>query len=377
MKRYPNYLVSKLVLTAMLGVSAIVPGQALAASSVQLKEMSTVNSYLPEDIKKHWAGDRLYDLLHADMMRGYVDREGTTTVQPGKKITRAEFVSLLVGALSLKESPGQDSKAFSDVEPGDWYYKPVSLASSFGIVKGVSDTSFGPNRYITRGEIAAFIARAFAYTVDFDEAKGKSFTDVKPSYWAIREIKKTSSVKIINGYPNGTFKPFEYATRAEAMVMLSNALYLEENAVPTDKELTDMVKQYEEEEGKALKAADIERLKDAAYANSTGYYKATRDLTAAVLRTLKENGYSIEVTREGDLTAKVIGKWNRLAVVEVDGVTYHIKASKEGEADLVHTQKIDGLFMLKKNASTNKWQVYSSDIPMLLTDQMLSAIKNK
>ncbi|MFT9848691.1 S-layer homology domain-containing protein [Aneurinibacillus sp. REN35] len=372
-KRYSARLASKLVLAAVFSASVLLPGQAFA----ELKEMDKINSYLPEDIKKHWAGDRMYDLLHADMMKGYVDRNGTTTVQPSKKITRAEFVSLLVGALSLKENPDQDIKAFSDVEPGDWYHKPISIASSFGIVKGVSDTSFGPNRYITRGEIAAFISRAFAYTIEFDETKGKNFTDVKSSYWAIREIKKTSSVKIINGYPNGAFKPFEYATRAEAMVMLSNSLYLEENAVPTDKVLSDMVKQYEEEEGKALKATDMERMRDAAYTNSIGYHKATRDVTAAVLRKLKEDGYSIEVTREGDLNAKVIGKWNRLAVVEVDGVEYRIKASKEGSADLINTQKIDGIFMLKKNVSNNKWQVYSSDIPMLVTDKMISAVKNK
>ncbi|WP_235497075.1 hypothetical protein, partial [Aneurinibacillus migulanus] len=54
----------------------------------------------------------------------------------------------------------------------------------------------------------------------------------------------------------------KYSTRAEALVMLSNALYLEENAVPADKTLIDIVKANEEEEKRALGAIDIERLKE-------------------------------------------------------------------------------------------------------------------
>jgi hypothetical protein len=367
--------VSKIMLALTLGALSVFPKQVWAAETAgEAKEISNVNSYLPRDIEHHWAGDKVYDLIHAEIVKGYVEGDRAVIIKPDKKITRAEFVSLLVSALGLKQDQEQEPRAFSDIEPNQWYSKPVNIASSLGIVKGVTETTFGPNRNITRGEIAAFITRAFAYTIAFDEANTKPFKDVGWSYWAKREVAKASSVKIISGYPNGTFKPFEYATRAEAMVMLSNALYLEENAVPSDKTLLEAVKTGEEEEGRALQALDLTRLKEISDSRYIGYHKATRELTSAVLRKFKEAGYNVEVTREGTLNAKVIGKWNRIAVVEVDGVKYHLKASKEGEESLENTQTIKGVVMLKKNPATGGWNVYTSDIPFLFTEEMLSVL---
>jgi hypothetical protein len=364
----------KTLLAVMLGTCSMFPGQIGAAEDdSQLKEISVVNSYLPEDISHHWAADKIYDLIHAEIIKGYVEKDGTVTVKPNKKITRAEFVSLLVNALGLKKDPEQDARDFSDIEPNQWFYQSVNIASSLGIVKGVTQTTFGPNRNITRGEIAAFITRAFAYTVAFDETKAKRFKDVSWSYWANREVAKASSVQIISGYPGGYFKPYEYSTRAEAMAMLSNALYSEENAVPSDKSLLDIVKASEEEEGRALQSLDIARLKEISAECYIGYYKATQELTAAVLRKLKEEGYNVTITREGTLNAKVIGKWNRIAVVEVDGVKYNVRASKEGQKDIVNTQVVKGDIMLKKNPKTGQWQAYTSDVPLLFTDNMLSA----
>ncbi|CEH28920.1 S-layer homology domain-containing protein [Aneurinibacillus migulanus] len=376
MKRYTTHFASKVTLVAALGTLSVLPGQVWADEpSGKLKEITTVNSYLPGDMERHWARDEAYNLVHADIIKGYIEKDGTVSVRPNKQITRAEFVSLLVGALGLKKNPDQDPRVFSDIEPNQWYSEAVNIASSLGIVKGVTEKSFGPNDKITRGEIAALITRAFAYTIDFDEMNGKQFKDIKDSYWAAREVSKASSVKIINGYPGGYFKPFEYSTRAEALVMLSNALYLEENAVPADKTLIDIVKANEEEEKRALGAIDIERLKEISNKRYIGYHKATSDLTAAVLKKMKEEGYTIEITHEGDLKATVIGKWNRIAVVEVDGVTYHLSASKEGGKHLDNTQTVKGVVMLKKDSVTGEWKVYTSDIPLLFTSKMLSALE--
>ncbi|MEZ2661236.1 S-layer homology domain-containing protein [Aneurinibacillus aneurinilyticus] len=375
MKRYTTHFASKVTLVVALGTLSVLPGRAWAdESSNKLKEITTVNSYLPGDMEQHWARDEAYNLVHADIIKGYTEKDGTVSIRPNKQITRAEFVSLLVGALGLKKSPDQDPRAFYDIEPNQWYTEAVNIASSLGIVKGVTEKSFGPNDKITRGEIAALITRAFAYTIDFDEMNARQFKDVKDSYWAAREISKASSVKIINGYSGGYFKPFEYSTRAEALVMLSNALYLEENAVPADKTLIDIVKANAEDEERALGAVDVERLKEISNKRYTGYHKATSDLTAAVLRKMKEEGYKIEITHEGELKATVMGKWNRIAVVEVDGGTYHLQASKEGGAHLDNTQTVKGVVMLKKDSVSGEWKVYTSDIPLLFTQKMLSAL---
>ncbi|MED0675432.1 MULTISPECIES: S-layer homology domain-containing protein [Aneurinibacillus] len=366
-----------LALATLIGAFAITPGQLiLAATDHQIEEIKAVNSYLPEDINKHWAADTLYDLIHADIVKGYVDREGQVTIQPDKRVTRAEFVALLVNTLGLQKNKEQDPISFSDIEPNEWYYEPVNIASSLGIVKGVGRTVFGPNRYITRGEIAALITRAFAYTVAFDETKAKHFKDVGQGYWASREVAKASSVKIINGYPGGYFKPFEYATRAEAMVMLSHALYLEENAVASDKTLLEVVRTANEKEERAFQALDIASLKEIGAKHYTGYRKATHDLTVAVLQKLKEEGYTVQITCEGKLEAQVIGKWNRIAVVEVNGLTYRLKAVKDGE-ELQSVQHVKGMVMLKKGPMMNEWRVYTSDVPLLVTKKMLSVLETQ
>jgi hypothetical protein len=373
-KRHSRGCSLKILMAVAVGICGMLSsGYTEAADSIHTREMERLHSYLPGDVERHWAADQLYDLIHADIVKGYAEQNGAVTVKPNNKITRAEFVRLLVKALDLKKDPEQEPRNFSDVETQHWYYEPVTIASSLGIVKGIGETAFGPNRYITRGEIAAFVTRAFAYTVTFDEAKAKRFKDVGSTYWAYREIAKASSVQLINGYPGGYFKPYEYATRAEAMAMISNALYLEENAVPSDKTLLEVVKSGEEEESRALQTLDISSLKESNERRYTGYQKAVHDVMIAGIKKAKEEGYKIEIVREGTLNAKVIGKWNRIAVVEVSGVTYRMKASKEG-AELKNTQVIKGIMMLKKNPATNEWKVYTSDIPLLFTEKMLSEL---
>lgn len=354
-------------------------GTNLATSNVsatprhEAKELQVLDSYLPDDIAKHWARNKVYDLMHAGYVNGYMDEGGTVTVRPDRKITRAEFIELLVKTLSLKMSPDREPTNFSDVESGKWYYKSVNIASSLGIAKGVSKTTFGPDRYITRGEIAALIVRAFAYTIAFDEGVSKTFKDVGQGYWASREIDKASSVEIISGYKGSLFKPFEYATRAEAMTMLYNALYLEENAVPSDKTLLEWMKAVEEEQSRALLAVDLVRLQEISEARYTGYYKALQGVELLVLRKLKEQGYEVSITRTGQLTPKVLGKWNRIALVEVDGIEYTLTA-KKNQTEWKDVQEFKGVVMLKKDPTTQEWRIYTSDIQLFANKQLLEKL---
>ena len=83
---------------------------------------------------------------------GYVDEKSMYTIKPNNKITRAEFVTILVRALTLHS---QDSgRSFVDVKKGDWYYDSVRIASSLKIVNGVDATHFAPNNPIKRDEMA-------------------------------------------------------------------------------------------------------------------------------------------------------------------------------------------------------------------------------
>ena len=88
-----------------------------------------------------------------------------------------------------------------------------------GIVKGDSHGKFNPNAPITRAEFAAIAAR-------FDDKANTTavdFSDIA-SHWAKDEISAAANNGWINGYTDGTFRPNNKITRAEAMTLVNRVL---------------------------------------------------------------------------------------------------------------------------------------------------------
>ncbi|MCG8482474.1 MAG: S-layer homology domain-containing protein, partial [Clostridia bacterium] len=82
-----------------------------------------------------------------------------TTFEPDRDITRAEFMTIVVRALGIMRS-GEGVDAFDDVKADAWYYDAVSIAKDYGLTNGNGDGTFAPNSKITREEAMAIIARA-------------------------------------------------------------------------------------------------------------------------------------------------------------------------------------------------------------------------
>ncbi|KIL38716.1 hypothetical protein SD70_24620 [Gordoniibacillus kamchatkensis] len=91
-----------------------------------------------------------------------VDGVTNTTFEPDRSITRAEFAALVVRSLGLK-TDASATTYFSDVKPSDWYAGVVAAASQAGIIDGYEDGTFRPDRQITREELAAMVVRAMKY----------------------------------------------------------------------------------------------------------------------------------------------------------------------------------------------------------------------
>ena len=111
------------------------------------------------------------------------------------------------------------SNSYSDVAAGAWYNHAVSTLSAMGIVKGDSQGKFNPNAPITRAEFAAIAAR-------FDDKANTTavdFSDIA-SHWAKDEISAAANNGWINGYTDGTFRPNNKITRAEAMTLVNRVL---------------------------------------------------------------------------------------------------------------------------------------------------------
>ena len=95
--------------------------------------------------------------IEALASRGIINGMGQGTFMPNKTMTRAEFAAIVTRALGLA---AKDTKAFTDVPSSKWYAGYIGTANSSGIVNGVGSGKFNPDGTITRQEAAAMVARA-------------------------------------------------------------------------------------------------------------------------------------------------------------------------------------------------------------------------
>lgn len=167
---------------------------------------------IPDDVPTSLNGDD-----HFAYIVGYPNGN----VEPNGNITRAEVATIFFRLLTeeVRIANSTQSNSLSDVTRGQWFNHAVSTLSSMGIVKGHNDGTFAPNAPITRAEFAAIAAR-------FDDKNtdtSSKFTDIA-SHWAKNEIGIAANKGWINGYPDGTFRPNQYITRAEAMTLVNRVL---------------------------------------------------------------------------------------------------------------------------------------------------------
>ena len=144
------------------------------------------------------------------------------SVRPNNNITRAEVATIFFRLLNedVRDRHMTQDNDFSDVTEGQWFNCAISTMSSMGIINGYPDGTFRPNDPITRAEFAAIAARFDKRTAD-SMAK---FTDIR-THWAANEISVACENGWINGYPNGTFAPDQDITRAEAMTLVNRVLH--------------------------------------------------------------------------------------------------------------------------------------------------------
>lgn len=159
--------------------------------------------------------------LNGDDHFAYIVGYPNGNVEPNGNITRAEVATIFFRLLTeeVRTANSTQSNSLSDVTRGQWFNHAVSTLSSMGIVKGHNDGTFAPNAPITRAEFAAIAAR-------FDDKNtdtSSKFTDIA-SHWAKNEIGIAANKGWINGYPDSTFRPNQYITRAEAMTLVNRVL---------------------------------------------------------------------------------------------------------------------------------------------------------
>lgn len=139
------------------------------------------------------------------------------TFKPGKEVTRAEAVRMFVKLVNNgAELPKNPTTSFKDANNA-WYSDEINYAVAKGFIKGYSDGTFKPNQAITRAEfaqmISTFVKNGYPGTGSFKDVKG---------HWASDAISALYGNKNIKGYGDGTFKPDQKLTRAEAVTILNS-----------------------------------------------------------------------------------------------------------------------------------------------------------
>ena len=174
-----------------------------------------------DDKDKDKAPDKTPDALNGEDHFNYIVGDADGKVHPERNITRAEVASIFFRLLKddVRSENLTDQNTFADVSADDWYNVAVSTMSDMGIVFGRTDYQFDPDAYITRAEFAAIAARFDSESYSGDDL----FTDIE-GHWAENQINRAAEKGWITGYPDGTFDPNRYITRAEAVTMINRVL---------------------------------------------------------------------------------------------------------------------------------------------------------
>lgn len=168
-----------------------------------------------------WVATGVPDMLNGDDHDAYVIGYPDGNVHPQGNISRAETATIFFRLLKADTRDGNltAENVFADVANGKWFNKAVSTMAKLGIVKGRSAETFAPDAPITRAEFAAICARFNTKPTNTSD----SFSDIS-GHWAEAEIERAVAFGWIAGYPDGTFRPDTYITRAEAMTMINRVL---------------------------------------------------------------------------------------------------------------------------------------------------------
>lgn len=156
---------------------------------------------------------------HYSYLIGYSDG----TVRPNGRITRAEVATIFFRLLTddARQRNWSSENNFSDVSADKWYNNAVSTLCHMGVLGGYSDGTFRPNAPITRAEFAKI-------AVSFSQANGSAvysyFTDVKTTDWFAPYVTTAKDSGLIEGYSDGSFKPENRITRAEACAIVNRVL---------------------------------------------------------------------------------------------------------------------------------------------------------
>ncbi|MDD6214091.1 MAG: S-layer homology domain-containing protein, partial [Firmicutes bacterium] len=163
--------------------------------------------------------DKLDSVNHINYIAAYPDG----TVRPNRNISREEVASIFYRLLTpeFKATVETNENSFTDVSSDRWSNIAISTMAKAGLVVGLSDGKFDPESPMTRAQFVTLVSNLVPSDDTLTNIAG--FTDIS-GHWAEKNIITASNRYWISGYPDQTFRPDAYITRAEAITIVNRVL---------------------------------------------------------------------------------------------------------------------------------------------------------
>ncbi len=164
--------------------------------------------------ENHWAYEPVAYLAEKGILNGM----GDGSFAPDSAVTREQFVKIIVEAFNVE---GVTTNAFTDVEKGRWSEKYILAAFENGIAGGMGNGIFAPEKPVTRQDAAVMLKRVCdKYGIELTNTEKAFSDDDKIASYAKDSVKALSGAGVINGFEDGTFRPENTLTRAQAAKMI-------------------------------------------------------------------------------------------------------------------------------------------------------------
>lgn len=175
------------------------------------KEMDLSQGVVFTDAIPDWAKDEVNHLVTKGLIKGYED--GSFRAQD--EVSRLHAAYIINRGVIFESDEGLNPR-YNDMTAESEGFDVVAKLSQNGVFEGDASQNFNPYKPLTRGEMAKTMVEAFHIKAESETA----FKDVK-GHWAEGYIQRLSATGAINGYPDQTFRPDQYITRAEFVKMMS------------------------------------------------------------------------------------------------------------------------------------------------------------
>ncbi len=345
------------------------------------------------DINEHWAEESIETLKNLAILRGT-----DNMANPDKHITRGELAAF-ISRTFLNTDMSNSKTYFTDVKTDHIFAPYISAAYESGIINGVGNGKFMPEKNVTREEISIMISRLDSIPNKTSEI---NFKDLKSDYKYISNIKKVYGNNILDGYPDNTFRPYNNATRAEcAKIILKSMQIANTSAQNIDTFVNDILNNNVSKEryiGQAL--SDREFIEDIMSELSSPF--SSKELSNIKIVKSETNGMltdvvikcNVKFTRNSSysmhydktITLDILNKDNKLYLYNFDvdlfeknsiNLTWEVynKAPAYAPESLTHTSP--GAFVISKENHGQKVNIGLGDINLYntLTDEYLNYVK--